>query len=150
MVTALVAGLVSGCAAGSAQAAHAGRSAAVAHATADAHAARLPGLYLGSMAGEWYGPVVRPRELLLGADWTIGKLRWTEWNRRDAQGRGYWVACAGAGGPCEMFWATIAASDVREHDGSWYFAIMKVTGGRQRVGWLVMNKFGCWQQSDWP
>jgi hypothetical protein len=146
----VLAASVAGCAAGSAQAAHARRPASAVHARVAAHARWLPGLYLGSMAGEWYGPSVRPSELLLGADWTIGKLRWAVWNRRDAEGRGYWVACAGAGGPCDMFWADIAASHVSDHDGSRYFAVMKVTGRHHRVEWLVMNKFGVWQSSDRP
>jgi len=49
-----------------------------------------------------------------------------------------------------MFWATVAASHVSEHDDSHYFAAMKVTGGHQPVQWLVIDKFGCWQQSDRP
>lgn len=147
---ALLAAAAAGCAAGSAQVTHARRPAAAVHARAEAHAGWLPGLYLGSMAGDWYGPSVRPGELLPGADWSIGKLRWTVWNRRHADGRGYWVACQGAGGPCDMFWATIAASHVSEHDGGRYFAIMKVSGRHQRVEWLVMNKLGWWQQSDRP
>lgn len=49
-----------------------------------------------------------------------------------------------------MFWATIAASRVSEHDGSRYFAIMKVTGRHQQVEWLVMNKVGWWQHSGRP
>jgi hypothetical protein len=146
----VLAAAVAGCAAGNAQVIHGTRPSVLGHAQEAAHAGWLPGLYLGSMAGEWYGPSVRPSELLLGADWTISKLRWTVWNRREAEGRGYWVACGGAGGPCDMFWATIAASHVSEHDGSRYFAIMKVTGRHQQVQWLVMDKFGCWQQSERP
>ena len=53
---AVLAAMVAGCVAGHAEA---------------SNARRLPGLYLGSMAGDWYGPTVRPGELLLGADWTI-------------------------------------------------------------------------------
>jgi hypothetical protein len=98
------------------------------------------------MAGPWYGPSLYPSTLLLGAGWTVGKLRWTDWTRWHADGRGYVVACQGAGGPCDNFWATITASRVREHDASRYFAIMKITGRHQQVEWLVMNtKLGWWQ-----
>jgi len=105
----VLAATVAGCATGHAQVSHAHRPAAVVHAQAAAHARWLPGLYLGSMAGDWYGPFVRPSELLLGADWTIGKLRWPVWNWRHAEGRGYWVACHGAGGPSAT-WPTISSS----------------------------------------
>jgi hypothetical protein len=150
-VAGVLAATVAGCAAGHAQVARAQRPAAVAHARTAAQARWLPGLYLGSMGGNWHGgPFVRPSELFLGADWTVSKLRWTFWNRRHAEGRGYWVACGGAGGPCDMYWATMAASHVSEHDGSRYFAIMKVTGRHQPVQWLVMDRFGNWQQSDRP
>lgn len=134
---------VAGCAAGHARVADV-RGPAVA-----AQARRFPGMYLGLGAGPWAGPKVRPSALLLGADWTVGKLRWTDWSRRHADGRGYYVACQGAGGPCDRFWAAIAANHVRDHDGSRHFAIMKITGRHQRVRWLVMNtKLGWWQQSD--
>lgn len=114
-------------------------------------AGRLPGLYLGLMAGPWYGPVVRPRTLLLGADWSVGFLRWTQWSRWRADGRGLYGSCQGAGGPCDYFWATIAASHVRVHNGRRYFAVMKITGRHERVEWLVMNAtMGSWQQSRGP
>jgi Pyridine nucleotide-disulphide oxidoreductase, dimerisation domain len=46
---------------------------------------------------------------MVGADWTISKLRWPVWNRRHAEGRGHWVACHGAGGPSAT-WPTISSS----------------------------------------
>ncbi len=114
-------------------------------------ASKLPGIYLGAMAGPWNGPSVRPSELLLGADWTISKLRWTAWNQRSAEGRGLWVACSGASGPCDKFWAAITVSQVHEHDGARYFAIMRLAGRHHRVIWLVMNTAqGWWQQRKRP
>lgn len=150
-----LAGAMAGCVAGHPRIAHtSGPVAAVQGRTpgAAAHASGLPGLYLGSMAGPWYdGPRVRPAALLLGADWTISELRWTDWSRLRADGRGYEVGCQGARGPCHRFWAVVAAAHVRVHAGSRHFAVMKVTGRRQRVMWLVMNtKLGWWQQSDRP
>jgi len=113
----------------------------------------LPGIYLGAMAGPWHGPSVRPSTLLLGADWSIQKLRWTAWSRRRADGRGFFDACTGpAGGPpCEKFWATITVTHVQEHDGSRYFAIMKLTARHRRAEWLAMNtKLGWWDQRRRP
>ena len=145
---------VAGCAAGHARVTRARSPAVAAQARTPRAAARvrgLPGIYLGAMAGPWYGPAVRPSSLPLGADWSIGRLRWTHWSQRRADGRGHYVACQGAGGPCDSFWVTIAASHVREHDGHRYFAIMKITGRHQRAGWLVMNtELGWWQQSARP
>lgn len=145
---------VAGCAASHAQVTDTRRPAVASHARAlsgGTHARRLPGIYLGAGAGPWAGPKVRPRTLLLGADWTLGKLRWTDWSLRHADGRGYYVACQGAAGPCDKFWATIAASDVRDHAGSRYFAVMKLTRRNGHIIWLVMNtKLGWWQKSGRP
>ncbi|HYK32042.1 MAG TPA: hypothetical protein VEV63_08770 [Streptosporangiaceae bacterium] len=145
--------MVAGCAAGQADATQAPKPRAAHARTAllAAHARRPPGIYLGAMAGPWYGPSVRPSSLPLGADWSIDRLRWTHWSRRRADGRGYFVACQGADGPCDNFWVTIAASHVLRHDGRRYFALMKITGRHQRVEWLVMNTtVGWWQQSARP
>jgi hypothetical protein len=99
----------------------------------------LPGVYLGIMAGPWYGPEVRPRALDLGADWSVGRIRWADWTGRHADGRGYYGECAGAGGPCQYYWAGIRVWQVREHHGMRYFARMRITGGRGRVVRLVMT-----------
>jgi hypothetical protein len=120
---------------------------------APAHARELPGLYLGAMAGPWHGPSVRPAVLPLGADWTIDHLRWASWSQQGAAGRGYQDACMGpAGGPpCDSFWATVTAAGVRQHDGSRYFTVMKLTSNRGRVEWLVMNTgLGWWNQRSRP
>src|SRR5262249_9542661 len=72
------------------------RQTATAHKTVAARKtaapARYPGVYLGLMAGEWYGPSIRPRVLYLGADWTINHLRWSQWGQRGATGRGFYGA----------------------------------------------------------
>lgn len=137
-----------GCSAAHQGAAHARNPAVTAHPHA-AHARprtpELPGIYLGIGDGPWYGPKVRPRALLLGADWTVTRIRWADWTQQHADGRGYYVACAGAGGPCDDFWAVIQVTHVREHHGARYFAIMKITGRHHRVEWLVMST----QQGSW-
>jgi hypothetical protein len=103
------------------------------------------------MDGHWAGPKVRPRALLLGADWTIAKIRWKHWTRRHADGRGYQYACQGAGGPCHNFWVRIRVWHVRKHHGRRYFAIMKMTHGHGKVTWLVMNtKLGWWDERKRP
>ena len=108
----------------------------------------LPGVYLGAMAGPWAGPKVRPRTLLLGADWTVEKLRWADWTQQHADGRGYVLDCQGGGGPCEHFWAAIRTWHVQEHHGARYFAIMTITGRHGHVTRLVMNtKLGWWQKA---
>ncbi len=154
LAAALVAA-AAGCAAGHAGAAHARKPALTAHARrvhAATHTAQqLPGIYLGAMAGPWYGPSVRPRTMLLGADWTVGRIQWTDWTWRHADGRGYYVACQGAGGPCDNFWASIRVTHIQEHHGARYFAIMNITSGRGQVIRLVMNtELGWWQQRARP
>jgi hypothetical protein len=104
----------------------------------------LPGIYLGSMAGPWVGLKVRPPVLYLGADWTITKLRWADWTRRHADGRGYEVGCAGADGPCTRSWDTITLSRVRVHGGARYFALMRLDPRLGRERWMHMDGFGVW------
>jgi hypothetical protein len=130
VAVAVLVAAAAGCTAGHPGAADAHHPAVTAHshrAQAAPHAPELPGIYLGLGAGPWYGPKVRPRTLLLGADWTVTRIRWTDWTRQHADGRGYYVACRGAGGPCDDFWAVIRVTHVREHRGARYFAIMKIT-----------------------
>lgn len=104
---------------------------------------RRPGIYIGD--APWTGPRVRPRAVFLGADWNIEKLRWSDWTRRDADGRGFYRACAGADGPCISFWARIRVRQVREHHGRRYFALMKLTGRHGKVKWLHMStSIGLW------
>lgn len=108
---------------------------------------RLPGVYLGAMDGPWHGPKVRPRALLLGADWTFARLRWRDWTSRHANGRGYWISCQSANGPCHNFWARVRVWRVQEHHDARYFARMKVTGRHGQVIRLVMSiKRGYWVQ----
>jgi len=142
-----------GCAAGHTGATHARKPAATAQPrrAPEPQKAELPGVYLGLGAGPWYGPKVRPRALLLGADWTVARIRWTDWTRRHADGRGYEYACQGAGGPCDDFWATIRVTHVQERHGARYFAIMTITGRHEPVEWLAMiTHFGGWQQLARP
>lgn len=143
-VVAASAGCTAGTTAGTIRAATHARTPAVV-----THARKLPGIYLGAMAGPWYGPSVRPTSVLLGADWNISKLRWTAWNSRRAVGRGFYDACTGpAGGPpCDKFWATITATDVQNHDGARYFAIMKIVGKQRQVKLVMNTKLGWWQQA---
>lgn len=156
VVAAVLVAVAAGCATGPAGVTHGRKPAVAAHARtghAAAHAPELPGLYLGAMAGPWYGPSVRPRLLFLGADWAIRYLRWTSWSQRRADGHGFEDGCMGPAGrpPCDKFWATITATDVRQHDGSRYFAVMKLTSRSGHVEWLVMNtKFGWWDQRARP
>jgi hypothetical protein len=111
----------------------------------------LPGMYLGAGYGSWYGPKVRPRELILGADWEIQNIRWTNWAQAHADGQGYYDACAGAFGPCARFPGAIQVSQVLEHHGHPYFAIMKITRKNGRAIWLVMNtRRGSWVQRNTP
>jgi hypothetical protein len=111
-----------------------------------APARKLPVAYLGSGAGSWGQPSVRPHAFLLGADWTISKLRWADWRQGSASGHGEYLACAGAAGPCTKFWAGLTLTHVRVHRGTRYFATMKITGKHRRTQWLVMNtRLGWWQ-----
>jgi hypothetical protein len=110
----------------------------------------LPGVYLGWGDGPWDGPKVRPYSFGLGADWAIQKVRWYDWTRQHADGRGYEVGCAGAAGPCQKYWVTILATRVRKRHGVRYFAIMRLTRVRGFVSWLVMDRFGGWQERPRP
>ena len=138
-------GASAGCAATDVQAAHALKPRPM------SEARKLPGIYLGAMAGPWYGPSVRPSSLLLGADWNILKLRWADWSPTRAYGHGLYDACTGPAGtpPCDKFSAAITVTHVRKHDGRQYFAIMKIAGKNRPVTWLIMNtKLGWWQQRE--
>jgi hypothetical protein len=113
---------------------------------AAARHSRLPGVYLGLGAGPWYGPTVRPRDLYFGADWSFVRIRWTDWGRRHADGRGLYIESPDAGGPLTKYWARIRVTKVRKHHGHRYFAIMKLTRGNGRVLWLAMdNSYGVWR-----
>ena len=108
-------------------------------------------MYLGAGYGSWYGPKIRPKELILGADWEIQNIRWTDWAQVHADGRGYYDSCAGALGPCVRFSGAIRASQVMEHHGHPYFATMKITRKHGQVIWLVMNTLrGSWVQRNRP
>lgn len=109
-------------------------------------AAGYPGVYLGDVAGPWFGPSVRPRTLDLGADWSVNCLRWSQWGVHGASGYGIYGECVDAGGPCDYYWAAITVTRVRVHRGTRYFATMKITGRDRHTEWLVMNtKLGWWQ-----
>lgn len=154
-------GLLAGCGTSQADQPHATQKAPVRTRTLPlaARAPKLPGVYLGGGDGPWVGPKVRPHALFLGADFSIMRLRWTDWKKQRADGRGHWIACQGAGGPCQRFWAVIRVTHVQKHHGACYFAIMKVTGkhgqvinGKHgRVIWMVMDpRFGFWVQQNHP
>jgi hypothetical protein len=112
-------------------------------------ASGLPGMYLGAGYGSWYGPKLRPSELILGADWEIQNIRWTDWARSHADGQGHYVACAGALGPCVRFSGAIRVSQVLEHHGHPYFSVMKITRKHGRIISLVMDtRRGSWVQRN--
>jgi hypothetical protein len=123
------------------------------------HEADRPGVYLGAMAGLWYGPSIRPVDLDLGADWSISNLRWSSWSQRRAYGHGSYVESPDAGRPITKFEAAVTVMHVQVHYGDRYFAIMKITGihgqviygKHQRVLWLDMNThWGFWQDQARP
>jgi hypothetical protein len=103
-------------------------------------------VYLGLGDGPWTGPKVRPSALPLGADWNIEKVRWADWTQGHADGRGYLVSCASAGGPCQRYWTRIHAVRVQRHRGHRYFDVMELTHGHGRVSFLVMDREGAWTQ----
>jgi hypothetical protein len=108
---------------------------------------KLPGAYLGAMAGQWAGPKIRPRYFDLGADWSVYLLKWAGWGQDAADGHGRYIESAGAGCPCTRYWATIALTHVKDHDGIRYFATMKITGEHRKALWLVMNtSLGWWRE----
>ena len=120
-------------------------AAAPAQAAPAVSARKLPVAYLGAMAGPWGSPSVRPRTFLLGADWTISRIKWSSWTQRSAAGHGNYLACAGAMGPCTKFYAGITLTVVKVHRGTRYFADMKITGKHRKTMYLVMNsKLGWW------
>jgi hypothetical protein len=146
IVALLTAAGLSACAAGHAKpvppraAAHAGQ--------ADATSAwKIPGAYLGAMAGQWAGPKIRPSYFDLGADWSIYLLKWADWTQGTADGHGIYIESAGAGCPCTRYWAAITLTHAKDHDGIRYFTTMKITGKHRQALWLVMNtSLGYWRE----
>jgi len=120
-------------------------AAAPAQAATAVSARKLPVAYLGAMAGPWGSPSVRPHTFLLGADYTISKMKWSSWTQHSATGHGSYLACAGAMGPCVKFSAGITLTVVKVHSGTRYFADMKITGKHRKAIYLVMSsKLGWW------
>jgi hypothetical protein len=97
-----------------------------------------------AMASPWASAARRPHSLTLGADFGVNKMSWSRWTGTGAFGYGHLVACAGAAGPCVRFRAGVTLSYVRTHDGTRYFATMKLTGKGHRTQILKMRD-GSWR-----
>jgi hypothetical protein len=106
-----------------------------------APAHKLPVVYQGMAI--WSGPAVRPHNLVLGADTEVSHLSWSHWTNSRAVGRGKFLACAGAQGPCVRYKATLTLTHVKKHRGIRYFATLKLTGKHHKTRWLVMRS-GSW------
>jgi|HubBroStandDraft_3_1064219.scaffolds.fasta_scaffold157758_2 hypothetical protein len=121
-----------------------GMTAGLATATAAqaAPARRPPVVYQGMAI--WFHPRVRPRELVLGADAAVTHLSWSHWNNSRAEGRGRYLACAGAAGPCVNDAATLTLTHVRKHSGTRYFATLKLALKHHKTRWLTMRG-GTWR-----
>jgi hypothetical protein len=107
-----------------------------------APAERTPVMYSG-MGTAWTNPARRPHSFVLGADFEVVKMSWSQWTNTGAFGRGHLVACAGAAGPCAKFVAGVTLSTVKTHDGTRYFASMKLTGKHRKTQRLKMHD-GSW------
>ncbi len=107
-----------------------------------APARRLPVVYQGMAI--WSGPRVRPHELVLGADAAVTHLSWSHWSNSSAEGRGRYLACAGAAGPCVAYAATLTLTHVKKHSGTRYFATMKLAARHHKTRWLTMHG-GSWR-----
>jgi hypothetical protein len=120
-----------------------GMTAGIAAATAAqaAPARKLPVVYQGMAI--WSGPKVRPHTLVLGADTEVSVLSWSHWNNSSAEGRGKFVACPGAQGPCVHYEATLTLTHVKSHAGIRYFATLKLAGKHHKTRWLTMRG-GSW------
>ncbi len=116
--------------------------AACATAASGASMAKTPVMYSG-MGTPWANAARRPHTFVLGADFEVKKTSWSRWNSTGAFGYGHLVACAGARGPCVRFLAGVTLSHVRKHDGTRYFATMKLTGKHRRTQILKMRD-GAW------
>jgi hypothetical protein len=104
---------------------------------------KTPVMYSG-MGTPWTNAARRPHSFVLGADFEVKKMSWSRWNSTGAFGYGHLVACAGARGPCVRFLAGVTLSHVRRHDGTRYFATMKLTGRHRRTQILKMMD-GAWR-----
>ncbi len=109
---------------------------------AAAPASRTPVMYSG-MATPWTNPARRPHSFVLGADFEVVKTNWSRWTNTSAFGHGHLIACAGAAGPCVKFVAGITLTVVKTHDGTKYFASMKLTGKHHKTQHLEMHD-GAW------
>jgi hypothetical protein len=107
-----------------------------------APSSRTPVMYSG-MGTAWTNAARRPHSFVLGADFEIVKTNWSRWTNTGAFGHGHLIACAGAEGPCVKFVAGITLTVVKTHDGTRYFASMKLTGKHHKTQKLKM-KDGSW------
>jgi hypothetical protein len=107
-----------------------------------APARRLPVVYQGMAI--WFHPRVRPRELVLGADAAVTGLSWSHWKNSSAEGRGKYLACSGAAGPCVAYPATLTLTHVKTHSGTRYFATLKLASKHHKTRWLTMHG-GSWR-----
>jgi hypothetical protein len=107
-----------------------------------APAERTPVMYSG-MGTAWTNAARRPHGFTLGADFGLSRMSWSRWTNSGASGSGHLVACAGAMGPCAIFRAGVTLSEVKTHDGTRYFAAMKLTGKNRTTQRLVM-RHGSW------
>jgi hypothetical protein len=103
-------------------------------------------------AGKWGKPEVRPSRALfdLACEDGIRSIRWTDWRRTSAAGRGKHLMFNGFGFTPQP--ATIALSRVRIHDGHRYFAhlVIKWTTKRGKhqqeiFNWKHTNLGWYWQ-----
>ena len=102
-------------------------------------------------SGKWGIPEVRPARawFTLACEDGIRSIRWTDWGRASASGRGEHLLFNGIGFTPQR--AMIALSDVRVHDGRHYFARLVITwtarGGRhhqESYNWKHTNLGWYW------
>lgn len=115
-----------------------------------ASASTVPVVY--QTFGNYQGPMIRPGHMGLGALWGFKRARWKRWNDSSAYASAKEFAAASEAGPEYRWWIRVTLSDVKRHDGHFYYTKMRLVGNPppasrvKNVQYLVYRIPGGWFQ----
>jgi hypothetical protein len=112
---------------------------------APASARSVPVIY--ATFGNWQSPTVEPRNMTMGAEFVLVRMRWTRWNGSFAKAGGTDQWADGEAGQIHRWPSTITLSRVRTHRGHPYYSRMKIASHGHHTFRLSYRIPGGWFQS---
>jgi hypothetical protein len=112
---------------------------------APASARSVPVIY--ATFGNWQGPTVEPRNMTMGAEFVLVRMRWTRWNGSFAKAGGTDQWADGEAGQLHRWPSTITLSRVRNHRDQRYYSRMKIASHGHHTFRLSYRIPGGWFQS---